>query len=92
MVLLQDGETLSWCDDNIAVGSVELTGKNLQECGFAGTVGTDQTVAVSLCKFTELAGDGNGRKYRKFDAVFRAMCGKDETNSCSFYKGWLNPG
>ena len=51
MVLLQDGETLSWCDDNIAVGSVELTGKNLQECGFAGTVGTDQTVAVSLCKF-----------------------------------------
>ena len=21
-----------------------------------------------------------------------AMCGKDETNSCSFYKGWLNPG
>ena len=50
MVLLQDGETLSWCDDNIAVGSVELTGKNLQECGFAGTVGTDQTVAVSKCK------------------------------------------
>ena len=34
----------------------------------------------------------NGRKYRKFYAVFRAMCGKDETNSCSFYKGWLNPG
>ena len=39
----------------------------------------------------ELAGDGNGRKHRKFYAVFRAMCGKDETNSCSFYKGWLNP-
>ena len=32
------------------------------------------------------------RKYRKFYAVFRATCGKDETNSCSFYKGWLNPG
>ena len=40
----------------------------------------------------ELAGDGNGRKHRKFYAVFRATCGKDETNSCSFYKGWLNPG
>ena len=24
--------------------------------------------------------------------MFRAMCGKDETNSCSFYKGRLNPG
>ena len=35
---------------------------------------------------------GNGRTHRKFYPMFSAVCCKDETNSCSFYKGWLNPG
>ena len=51
VILLQERETLSGCDDNITVGRLQLSGKDLQEGRFTGTVGTDQTVAVAFCKF-----------------------------------------
>lgn len=51
MILLQHGKTLAGGDDNISVGGLQGTGKNLQKCGFTGAVGTDQTITVALCKF-----------------------------------------
>ena len=51
MVLLQEGEALSLGDGDIAARGLELTGQNTEESGFAGTVGTDNTIAVSLSEF-----------------------------------------
>ena len=51
MVLLQDGETLARCDDDVAVGRLELSGENLQKRRLSGAVRTDETIAVALGKF-----------------------------------------
>ena len=48
---MQERKTLSRCDDDITVSRLKLAGKNLKECRFAGTVCSDQTVAVTLGKF-----------------------------------------
>ena len=48
MVLFENGKTLSGCDDYLTFGSVEFTGKDLEKCGLACSVGSDETVAVAL--------------------------------------------
>ena len=51
MVLLQHGETLARCDDDVAVCRLELSGENLQKRRLSGAVRTDDTIAVALGKF-----------------------------------------
>ena len=51
MILLQEGETLTWGNGNVSFGSFQLPGKDLQESGLSGTIGADQAVAVSFCEF-----------------------------------------
>ena len=50
MVLLQYGQTLSRSNVHTAVGRLKLSGQNLEKSRFSGTVGTDDTIAVSLRK------------------------------------------
>ena len=51
VVLLQEGETLSRCDHDITLGRLQLSGKDFKESRFTCSVGSDETVAVSFCKF-----------------------------------------
>jgi hypothetical protein len=51
MILLEEGETLTGSDKNVTLAGFQLTGKNFQKGGLAGTVGTDKTVAVAFRKF-----------------------------------------
>ncbi len=51
VILLQEGQTLARCDGHIAVRRLQLSGKDPQESGFSGAVGTDDAIAVSLGKF-----------------------------------------
>ena len=50
VILLQDRQTLAIVHDNFAIRRFEFSGKNLQERRFTGTICTDQTITVSLCK------------------------------------------
>ena len=47
LVLLQDGHTHVGQNVHLTGGGVQLTGEDLQEGGFAGTVGADDAVAVA---------------------------------------------
>ena len=51
VVLLQERKTLARGDDDIAVGGLQFTGKNLQEGRLSGTVGSDEAIAVALGEF-----------------------------------------
>ena len=51
MILLQERKTLARGNDHITARRLQLTGQDLQKCGFSGTVGTDQSVTVSFGKF-----------------------------------------
>ena len=51
MILFQEGKTLSRSDHHVTAGRLQFSGENLQEGRLAGTIGTDQTVAVSFSKF-----------------------------------------
>ena len=51
MILLQERKSLTRSNDNISVGGFKLTGKDFKEGGFSGSVSSDETVAVALCKF-----------------------------------------
>ena len=50
VILLQDRQTLAIVHDNFAIRRFEFSRKDLQERRFAGSVCTDQTITVSLCK------------------------------------------
>ena len=51
MILLQERKTFTRCDDDLSVRRLKLSGQNLKKCRFTRTVCSDQTVAVSFCKF-----------------------------------------
>ena len=48
VILLEDGETLPRCDGDIALGGIEISGEDLEKSGLAGTVGTDEAIAVAF--------------------------------------------
>ena len=50
MILLQEGESLSGSNDNIPLRRLNLSRQDLQERGLAGSVRSDQTIAVALCE------------------------------------------
>ena len=47
MVLLQDGHALPRRNVDGALGRLNITAQKLQESGFAGTIGTDDAVAIA---------------------------------------------
>ncbi|MNR65052.1 hypothetical protein D3C85_1879480 [compost metagenome] len=51
MVLLQNRQPLTRSHVHFTGVGFNLSGQNLQERGFAGTVGPDETVAVAGCEF-----------------------------------------
>ena len=51
MVLLQERETLARCDNNLAIGGIQFTGEDFQKSRLTCAVGSDETIAVTLCKF-----------------------------------------
>lgn len=51
MILFQYGKTLSGSDYDITVGRLQRTGKDFQEGGLAGAVGTDKAVTVAFREF-----------------------------------------
>ena len=51
VILLQERKTLTGSDHNVSVGRLKLSGKNFKESRLTGTVGTNQTIAVSFCEF-----------------------------------------
>ena len=51
VILLQEGETLPFGDRDTSIGRLKLSREYAQEGGFAGTVRTDDSVAVSFCEF-----------------------------------------
>ena len=51
VVLLQERKPLARCDYNVTFGWLQLPGKDLEESGFSCTIGTDQSITVSLSKF-----------------------------------------
>ena len=51
VILFQHGKALTGGDADIALCRLQFSGKNLQKGRFSGTVGTDDTIAVSFGKF-----------------------------------------
>ncbi len=51
VILLQYRHTLAWGNLNGAFGWLNIPAQELQESGFAGTVGTDNAIAVAWGKF-----------------------------------------
>jgi len=51
VILLQERKSLTGGDHNVALGRLELTGKDFEECRFSCAVGADQSITVTLCKF-----------------------------------------
>ena len=50
MVLLKDAESLAGSDDDVTTGGFDYTRENLKEGRLAGTICTDESVAVALCE------------------------------------------
>ena len=51
VVLLQYRQTLAVTKLYVAACRIEVAAQHADECGFAGTIGTDYTVAVPCCEF-----------------------------------------
>jgi hypothetical protein len=51
VVLLQEGQTLSGRDDDLALAGLKLPVQDFEEGGFAGAVCTDDSVTVSFREF-----------------------------------------
>ena len=50
VVLFQNCHSFTGSDENRTFVRFQFTSQNFQECGFTGTVGTDQAITVAFCK------------------------------------------
>ena len=60
LILLEDGHSCLGVDMHAAGAWLELTGEDLQECGFSGAVGADDAIAIAGGKLQVYLGKQRG--------------------------------